>query len=125
MAYNLNTAKVGDTVSVARYGSWNVMSQGTYLVVKADKVKVVLQRVSDGYERTFSVRTGLEKSKLKSSYVDRNTFVETVAEMEAREARVNAERARKQAWNNVEAAAKNNNLEALREAVAALEALVA
>ena len=115
---DLNTLKVNDRVAVARSGNWNVHSEGIYVVKKANKVRIILGRESDGYEREFSTKIGTEKGA--SRY--RSPFIESVADKVARdkaEAEKHAERA---AWELVGKMAKDCNLAGLKEAVAALEA---
>lgn len=55
------TLKVGQKVSVWYPGYRGVQAfQGDYTVVKADKTKVVVQHIAEGYERKFSVRRQVE-----------------------------------------------------------------
>ena len=53
---------VGQEVGVIRYGTWGgIIEQGIYTVSKSNQVRVHLKRKSDGYERIFSAKTGIEK----------------------------------------------------------------
>ena len=121
--YGLDYTKVkaGDKVAVARMGSWHTHSEGVYTVVKADKMKIVIQRESDGYERTFSVKRKCELGKENSW---RSAYLESVEDKEARDARLQKEREVRDAWKQAEQAAANKNLSALKQALADLEVLV-
>ena len=116
-----STLKVGDEVSVARTGSWDTRSEGVYVVVKANKMKVVVQRKGDGYERSFSVKRRCESG---ASDRWRSAYLETVADKEEREARQRRERDVKQAWAAVEQAGRNKSVDSLREALHTLAKLV-
>jgi hypothetical protein len=117
---NLNTLQVGQKVAVARYGSWTIMSEGVYIVAKADKVKVVVKRESDGYERTFSVKKGTEKGSTRYH----SAFLESIEDRDARIVKKNAENEVRLAWSKAEQAAQSKNISALRQAMADLELLV-
>ena len=56
MTFDLNTLKVGQEVAIAHSGSWNIHYYFGYEVVSISpkRTKIVVKRVSDGYERTFS-----------------------------------------------------------------------
>ena len=112
-----STLKVGDEVSVARTGSWDTRSEGVYVVVKANKMKVVVQRKGDGYERSFSVKRRCESG---ASDRWRSAYLETVADKEQREARQQRERDVKYAWAAVEQAGRDKNVSQLREALHSL-----
>ena len=110
---------VGQEVAVSRsLGGWSIHNAGVYVVSKANKLKVVLQRVSDGYTREFSVKREAELGRYNGG---RDAFIESVADMQRREARYAAERNRKQAWIDAEQAARDRNLDQLRAMVAKLE----
>lgn len=113
------TLTVGQQVAVARTGSWRTGSEGVYTVVKVNKMKVVLRRLSDGYERVFSVKRRVELNRSGGSY--NSAYLETVDSMTQREAQQQQERDRKQAWRDAEAAAARNDLAKLKELVAKLE----
>lgn len=115
------TLKVGDQVAVARSGGWSIMNEGVYRVVKVNKVKVVVERVSDGYQREFSVK---RRCEMKSNDHYRAGYLETVAAQEARIEAREREAAVRNAWRKVETAAAQRDLNTLRQSVAALEALV-
>lgn len=114
------TLKVGQEVAIARVGSWRVFSEGVYTVVKVDKIKIVLRRNSDNYERTFSVK---RKCEMGRGDPWRSSYLESVEDMEKREAQYAAERDRASAWSTAEQAARDKNLAALQEAVAKLTRL--
>lgn len=109
----------GDRVAVARHGSWSVHREGIYMVVKADKVKIVLERESDGYVRTFSTKTGIERGGIRS----RPAFIETVSEYEAREEQLSKERKIRDLWDELELNVLSKNLAAIRDKIAAIESL--
>lgn len=116
---NLNELKVGDKVGIARNGSWSVRSEGVYVVAKADKVKVVLQRESDKYERTFSAKTGDEKGSTKY----RSAFLETVEAQEARNKAQAREQEVQTAWRALEAAVAKKDLGEVAKATALIKSL--
>lgn len=105
MINDLSTLKVGERIAIARFGSWSTSSQGAYLVKNVNKVRVVVARETDGYERTFSTRTGVEKGSERYH----SAFIETIAEMEERAAADQKSREFIMAWAAVEEAAKKRN----------------
>lgn len=44
MALDLNNIQVGQQVTVASHGSWAIQNEGFYFVIKANKVRIVIQR---------------------------------------------------------------------------------
>lgn len=112
------TLKVGDQVAVAYPGGWSIMNQGVYRVVKANKMKVIVERITDGYLREFSVKRRCEMGALDRF---RAAYLETVAEQEARIERRQQEAAKRQAWSAVEQAARDKDFTALQKAMAVLE----
>lgn len=114
------TLQVGDEVAVARSGSWMVHSEGIYTVVKVDKLKVVVRRKSDNYERVFSVKRRCEMGK-ENSY--RSAYLEPVADMEARDRKMARERDIRRAWQEAEQAGRDKDIVALRDALMQLEKL--
>ena len=119
MALDLTTLKAGNQVGIARVSSWSTHNEGVYTVVKADKVKVVLQRASDKHERTFSVKTGDEKgsSKYKSA------FLESVVGQEQRAKKLAHELQVKDTWTRLSDAAEGKSVEKAEAALAELKAL--
>jgi len=115
---NLTQLAVGDRVSVAYRFSWNTRSQGVYTVVKANKMVIELARESDGYLRKFSVKRG-EEMGVNSA----RSYIESIADMEQREAQLAAERAVRDTWVAAEKAAQKKDLTALRAIVDQLAAL--
>lgn len=116
---NYAALAVGQEVAVSRSGNWRTHNEGVYKVVKANKLKVTLERVSDGYVREFSVKRRVELGKMESRWS--SPFIESVAEMQRREAVYAAERDRKQAWADAEQAARDKDLTKLKVIVAKLE----
>ena len=114
--------QVGQEVAVSRTGNWRVFSEGVYTVVKTNKLKVVLRRASDGYERTFSVKRRCEVGR-ENSY--RTAYLESVEDMRLREAQYAAQQERAQTWSAAEQAARNKDLQTLKQLVAKLETLIA
>lgn len=54
----------GDIVGIIRHNQWgDVHLQGTFRVTKCNGAVCELERCSDGYVRTFSNRTGIERSR--------------------------------------------------------------
>lgn len=121
--YGMDYSKlaVGDQVAVARMGSWDVHSEGVYTVVKADKIKVIVQREGDGYERTFSVK---KRSEMGKDDRYRAAYLEPVADKAARDALQQRRRDVNRAWSAAEQAARDKKVSALRAALADLELLV-
>jgi hypothetical protein len=109
---------VGQEVAVSRCGSWHTHNEGVYTVVKANKLKVVLQRVSDGITREFSVKRGVELGKGDSRWS--SSFIETVADMQHREAQYAEERERRRTWEEAAQAVRNKDLTLLKDIVAKL-----
>jgi hypothetical protein len=122
MINDYTTLTVGQKVAVARTGSWDTQNQGIYTVVKANKVKVVVARDTDGYERTFSVKKRAEMSITSSTY--NYAYLETVEEQQARINRRLNEGKIRNAWLNVEKAAGSKNIEQLRQYMAELEQML-
>ena len=119
---NIATLKVGDQVAVARPGSQMTHSEGIYTVVKVNKVRIVVQRDSDGYERNFSAKSGRELNKSFEAY--RCPYLEHVSEQTTRNARLQHERNVKEVWSALEQAAASKNIRKFDEAVAALKKLL-
>lgn len=119
--YDLDYAALqeGQQVAVSRSGNWRTNNEGIYTVVKVNKMKVVLQRESDGYTREFSVKRRVELGRNESRWS--SPFIETVAAMQEREAQYAAERNRKQIWVDAEQAARDKDLAKLKDIVAKLE----
>lgn len=119
MIMDYTTLKVGDIVAVACYGSWSISNQGRYRVTKVNKVKVVVERVSDNYRREFSVRKRSEMGVTASAY--HSAFLETVEEQDTRMAAQAKEEAKRHAWDRVEQAVRDKNFAALQKSMAVLE----
>ena len=117
---DLNTLVVGQQVGIAKHGAWETRSQGLYMVVKANKVKVVVRRLVDDYERLFSVKRGCETG---SSNKYNSAFLETVEAQAAREAKKTAARNIDSAWEELEKAVKLRSFELIVSTLSALKAL--
>ena len=112
---DLTTLKVGDEVGIVRRNNL----QGTYKVIKADKMKVVLER--NLHQRTFSVKTGLEKGS--SLYYSADVI--TLDAYRAVEATINKTRAISAAWMEMENAVRTKNIADAEEALAKLKKVTA
>jgi bifunctional DNA-binding transcriptional regulator/antitoxin component of YhaV-PrlF toxin-antitoxin module len=123
MILDYTTLKAGDRVAVAKPSSWSIINQGVYVVEKVNKVKVVVRRLGDHYERTFSVK---KRRELGDYAGDTYTaaYLETVAEQEARLEQRKREVALREAWGRVELAASRKNLAELKAMMAELEQMV-
>ena len=119
MINDYSTLKVDDEVAVFHHGSWTTHSEGAYIVAKADKMKVVLKRKGDGYERTFSVKTRLEKGATKYH----SPMIETIAEMQARNTELEKERNIRDAWTTLKEAVSQKNIAAAEAALAHIQLL--
>lgn len=119
MTLDTTTLKVGDQVGIARCTTWSTRNEGIYTVVKTDKVKVVVQRASDNYERTFSAKTGCEKGSSKY----RSSFLESAVDQEQRAKKLAHERQVKDAWTRLSDAAEGKSVEKAEAALAELKAL--
>lgn len=117
------TLKVGDQVTISCVRSWNIAYQGIYNVVKADKVKIVLRREGDGYERVFSVKTGYEKS-YDGKYIEKHTRIEPVENMIAHNKKMDKERAINSIWSKIQNAANRKRYNELKEVFAELQEVV-
>jgi hypothetical protein len=111
---------IGQEVAVIRHGSWGHTDlQGIYKVTKSNKVRVHLERVSDGYERIFSANTGIEKgsTRYRSSEIvslDRYRQIEKMQEMKNEIRDI---------WRDIQSFASNKDLDGLKNAIANLESI--
>jgi methionine aminopeptidase len=113
--------KVNDKLAIVRYGNRGVVSsQGVYTVVKADKMKVVMKRDGDGYERIWSVKKDCELGE----HGYHSASLITVRDLAECEANRIIKVAKANLYRDIETAAKNNNLEAIEKAVAELKHLL-
>lgn len=120
---NIETLKVGDKVAVACPGNWMTHSEGIYTVVKANKVRIVVQREVDSYQREFSAKSGRELNKTYGVY--RCPYLEPVSEQTARNEYLQRQREINNAWSVLKKAAASENIQQVDEAVAALKKLLA
>ena len=118
---NYTTLKTGDKVAVARSGSWSTHREGIYTVIKANKVKIVVQREHDGYLREFSVA---RRCEMGATDRYRAAYLESVEVNAARDAHMSREREIRAAWRDIEQATAAKNMVALRAAMAHLETLM-
>lgn len=114
---------VGDRVGVARmanrYGP--DMSIGLYRVIKKNRVRIVLERETDGYQVHFSARFGYRL--MGQGQVDYDTYVESVEAQQAREAR-KAQRAELVCvWDQLEQAARRRQLGQAQELLTRVQQL--
>ena len=112
--------EVDQVVGVIRYGTWgDVSHQGLYRVTKSNKVRTHLKRLTDGYEREFSAKTGIEKGS------ERYRSAQIVTEEKYRQFEADKiERTRiSNCWDSIENAAHKRNLIELKEMIAKLESL--
>lgn len=115
------TCEVGKTVGVIRnlnYGSRN--PQGLYTVTKVNKMVVTLARVGDNYERSWSVKTGVEKDGFSTRYntadiVSAEDYDKLVAAVEAR-------KAMNQLWREMDTAVAREDIPAIEATLAKIKA---
>lgn len=119
MTVRIDTLKVGDKVAIV--GTSIFPSRG-FTVTKVNKMKAVLVR--DGYERHFSVKRNCEVKTPTRTYVDRYTSIITEADAEEMAQKHLASQKRDAAFRKVREVAETKNIEALRTAMAELEALI-
>lgn len=117
---NVNQIVVGDVVGIFRSGSLNLSTEGKYAVIKVDKVKVVIQRESDKYERTFSAKSGDEKGSSKY----RSAWLVSEAEYDAEVASKKAKQDLCSAWQELEQAAHDKSITKVDAAMIVLRNLV-
>lgn len=111
----------GSKVGVIKHGSWgNVSQQGVYTVTKCNGTVCEITRDSDGYVRSFSNRTGIEKNSYSTRY---NTAdIISLDRYEALLEKRKAETLRENLWASVAEAANRKNLAVLRDLIGQLEA---
>ena len=111
---------IGQEVAVIRHGSWgHIHLQGIYRVTKSNKVRVHLERVSDGYERIFSANTGIEKGSERY----RSAEIVSVDRYRQIEKRQETEKSMKNIWNQIQSFASNKDLDGLKNAITNLESI--
>ena len=111
---------VGQVVGVAEYYGFyhSVHLQGLYTVVKKNKMKVVIQRNGDGYERTFSIKTDREIKEYKTT---RTAEIVSEGEYKLMELRRERELNTTKAWADIQKAASHKDIAALKAAMIELE----
>lgn len=116
------TLKVGDEVGVVSSSSgYGLRNIGVYVVAKIDKIKVVVRRASDGYEKVFSIKKGYQMGEDTSVF--QRQWLEPVADFKARVARDEKAKSIRSAWMVVASCASQFKLEELKAAIAKLEEL--
>lgn len=115
-AFDIKTLKVGDAVSMVRYGGFGSVTANVGTVIKADKVKVIVKDAT-GRERTFSVKKNAEIHT--NSY--RTTSLESIETKNARDVYLNRERAIATLWSELGFALPEKNLNKIKEIVAKIE----
>lgn len=116
MQYNV---KVGDIVGVVRMGNYGYMTQGLHEVTKVNKMVVELKRIENGYERTFSNRTGVEKGY--DQY--RSAVIISKERMEAMDEKKRIDNERAELFQMIGYAAQKKNLADIKVLVERLEGL--
>lgn len=112
----------GDKVGVIKTGGYygHVSQQGVYTVTKCNGTVCEITRDSDGYVRSFSNRTGIEKNSYSTRY---NTAdIISLDRYEALLEKRKAETLRENLWASVAEAANRKNLAVLRDLIGQLEA---
>ena len=121
MHYNV---KVGETVGIIRMGNYGYMTQGLYEVIKANGAVVEVMcikssAVKDGYVRTFSNRTGVEKGSTKY----RSAEIVSKERVEAMDEKRRIENERAELFQMIGYAAQKKNLADIKVLVERLEGL--
>lgn len=122
---DLASLKVGDEVHMARAGSWDVMSIGFFTVIKADKLKVIFQRVNNDHQIRFSVKTGDRWNDFQNKYEYSDIWVESVEAGKDRISKRNAKAELNNAWKELEKAVESKNIEQIKEKLMEVEKLQA
>lgn len=120
---DLASLKVGDEVHIARTGTWEAMSIGFFTVIKADKLKVILQRVNNDYQMRFSVKTGDCWNDREGKYEYSSCWVESAEVGKDRISKRNAKAELNNAWRELEKAVESKNIEQIKAKLAEVEKL--
>jgi len=111
MSLAVSSLVLGQEVAIGRSGQWGTTNwQGVYTVSKVNKMKVVLARNTDGYERTFSVKRNSQIPKTPGGYAD-NVYIASVTDMDADTVARAERRIRDGIWADLEQAAKRKDLQ--------------
>lgn len=102
--------RVGVAVMASSYGPDR--SLGIFRVTKKNKVRIVLERETDGYQVQFSAR--LWHRLLGDGQVSYNTYVESVEAQQAREQHKAKRDEIRQAWTQFEQATKGRQIAELQ-----------
>lgn len=122
----LESLKVGDEVAaLSSAGFHGLRVAGYFQVIKADKLKVILQRKGDEHTMQFSVKTGKQWCEYKGAYDDGygSLFLDTVERANEIKARQNHVAAMNNAWRELEKAVESKNIEQIKEMLAQVEQL--
>lgn len=103
--------RVGVAVMASSYGPDR--SLGICRVTKKNKVRIVLERESDGFQVQFSTRLG--HRLLGEGRVGYNTYVESVESQQSREQRSAQREKINQVWSHVEQATKRRRTAEIRD----------
>ena len=104
--------RAGQTVALMSNGRH---PQGLYTVTKADKMKIVVQRVGDNYERSFSVKKECEINSYSTRY---NTdYIESVEVYEEIQAANDLQATRNKLWRDLDAAVNTRNVAKCQELI--------
>ena len=115
MSLDLSNIQVGQQVAVASYGN----NQGFYTVVKANKVRIIVKRDTDLYERTFSTKTGLELN----SGAFRPAFLESVEDQQRRNQADFEIQRQRDLWSKAHRAVEVKDIDTLESVIAELKAV--
>ena len=106
MNFDTSTLVVGQQVGIVRPGSWSNHGEGVYLVTKVNKKVIVVNRESDGHERTFSAKFGTE---MGATTKYRAPYLESVSDQQERNDRIKKETSVRNAWAAVASAGESKN----------------
>jgi hypothetical protein len=120
MTIRTRDLKLGDKIAICTSSVFPIRG---FTVTKVNKVKVTLSR-GDKYDRVYSVKRDCELASDTRKYVDRYSMFITEAEADQRAAAHLKQQNITAAYRAVETAANSKNIEAMRSAMAALEALL-
>ena len=110
---------VGAEVGVIRSSFSGTSNQGYYKVTKCNGTVCEVERISDGYKRSFSNRTGIERSCWSDRYnTAKIVSIDEYNQIEAEHAKRNIERS---LWIDARKAAEARDIKVLKELVARLE----
>lgn len=110
---------VGTEVGVIHPSVSGTGTQGYYKVIKCNGTVCEVERISDGYKRSFSNRTGIERSSWSNRYnTAKIVSIDEYNQIEAEQVKRNSERS---LWIAARKAAEARDIKTLKELVASLE----